>query len=234
MVIQDARIKRWGQPTDRSTSVESEIAHTRAQIQVKKNSTDALRRKQAQYRSIQPIQPQKQPLSRKSDVSSPSILLRRRRDLTQLLPTTPDMVCKKLEFYIKRQFELQKFISETEIDQIKHLIDRLPEKHDKQQTFQMVNALLQQVKQMREPMRRDFQVLETKEYKDIESFASKQKEKIEQLIKRRDELELKIKESETSLIQRVRELYTDPVVQSAVVYVPLMYPFSLSPINCYF
>ncbi|CAO0794855.1 unnamed protein product [Mucor circinelloides] len=198
-------------------SLESEIAHTRAQIELKKNSTDALRRKQAQYRSIQPIQPQKQPLSRKSDVSSPSILLRRRRDLTQLLPTTPDMVCKKLEFYIKRQFKLQKFISETEIDQIKHLIDRLPEKHDKQQTYQMVNALLQQVKQMREPMRRDFQVLETKEYKDIESFASKQKEKIEQLIKRRDELESKIKESETNLIQRVRELYTDPVVQSAVV-----------------
>ncbi|OAD09032.1 hypothetical protein MUCCIDRAFT_159197 [Mucor lusitanicus CBS 277.49] len=126
------------------------------------------------------------------------------------------MICKKLEFYIKRQFEMQKFISEAEIKQIKHLIDRLPEKHDKQHTHQMVNALLQQVNNMRQPENHVFQILETKEYEDIQANASKQKQEIEQLTERKDELELKIRESESALIQRIREVHVDPVVQSAV------------------
>lgn len=187
---------------------------------MKKSSLVELRRKQAQYKCTQPKQSQKQPsTAHKPDASNPSILLGRRRDLIQLLPTTPDMICKKLEFYIKRQFEMQKFISEAEIKQIKHLIDRLPEKHDKQHTHQMVNALLQQVNNMRQPENHVFQILETKEYEDIQANASKQKQEIEQLTERKDELELKIRESESALIQRIREVHVDPVVQSAVAYV---------------
>ncbi|KAL9539154.1 hypothetical protein MBANPS3_010433 [Mucor bainieri] len=197
-------------------SLESRVRQARAQIEAKKSSLDELRRKQAQYRRTQPEQAQHQPTANRPDASNPSTLLRRRRDLTQLLPTTPDMICKKLEFYIKRQFEMQKFISEAEISQVKHLIDRLPEKHDKQQTHRMVNTLLQQVKHIQKPDDHVFKILETKEYKDIQTSASKQKQEIEQLTERKVDLELKIRESESALIQRIREVHVDPVVQSAV------------------
>lgn len=204
---------------ERIVSVESRLRHTRAQIEAKKNSVEALRQRQAQYRSAPPTPSQKQPPSNRSDAASPSMLHRRRRDLTQLLPTTPDMICKKLEFYIKRQFEMQKFISGAEISQIKQLIDRLPEKHDKQQTHRMANALLHQVKQLRKPQACTFHILETTEYKDIETFASKQKQDIKQLTERKDELELNMREAESALIQRIRQVHVDPVVQSAVAYV---------------
>ncbi|GAN09162.1 hypothetical protein MAM1_0247c08684 [Mucor ambiguus] len=197
-------------------SLESRIRQARAQIEAKRNSLNELRQKQAQYRCAQPAQPQHQPTANRSGGSNPSILLGRRRDLTQLLPTTPDMICKKLEFYIKRQFETQKFISEAEINQVKHLIDRLPEKHDKQQTHRMVNALLRQVESMQKPEDYAFHIREAKEYRDIQTSASKQKQEIGQLIKRKDELELKIRESESILIQRIRQVHVDPVVQSAV------------------
>lgn len=199
--------------------VESRLRHTRAQIEAKKNSVDALRQKQTQYRRAPPTPTQKQPTSNRSDAASPSLLHRRRRDLTQLLPTTPDMICKKLEFYIKRQFETQKFISGAEVSQVKQLIDRLPEKHDKQQTHRMANALLHQVRQMRKPQACVFRILETAEYKDIEAFTSKQKQVIEQLTERKDTLELNIREAESALIQRIRQVHVDPVVQSAVAYV---------------
>lgn len=197
--------------------VESQIAQVQAQIDARKSSIHDIKRKQTQYKSTKQKQLHSEPISNELKVTSPSVMTSGRRDLTQLLPTTPEMICKKLELYIKRQFEKQQLINATEISQIKQLINRLPEKHDKRQSNQMVDLLLCQVKDMSiEKEKYDYKVLETQEYKEIEEYESTQRVKINQLSKRKEDLEIETRDAETNLIRRIRELYADPVVQSGV------------------
>lgn len=197
--------------------VESQIAQVRTQIDTRKSSIHNIKRKQIQYKRTKQKQLHIEPISNELKVTSSSVMVSGRRDLTQLLPTTPEMICKKLELYIKRQFEKQQFINATEISQIKQLINRLPEKHDKRQSNQMVDLLLCQVKDMGVKKEKyDYKVLETQEYKEIEKYESTQKIKIQQLSKRKEDLEIETRDAETNLIRRIRELHADPAVQSAI------------------
>ncbi|CEP13764.1 hypothetical protein [Parasitella parasitica] len=196
--------------------------HTRMQIEQKQIAVKEVKRKQSCYQSIKQAQSHNQQQQQELLVDelhpkSPLTLISGRRDLTQLLPTTPEMICKKLELYIKRQYERQAFINEKEILQVRQLINRLPEKHDKQQAHQMVDALLRQLQNVSvDKAKYEYKIRDTAEYKEIERYEMAQRAKIRELLQRKDDLERETKDAETNLIRRIRELYADPVVQSAI------------------
>ncbi|KAI8640107.1 hypothetical protein BD408DRAFT_484347 [Parasitella parasitica] len=209
--------KRNEQQLLKIRKLESQIAHTRMQIEKRQNAVQEIKRKQTHFQSTRQAHLQDQSLANEMHPKSVLALVGGRRDLTQLLPTTPEMVCKKLELYIKRQYERQTFINHTEISQLRQLISRLPEKHDKHQANQMVDSLLQQVKNVRvDKAKYEYKIVDKAEYREIESYKSAQTEKIHELLQRKDDLERETKDAETNLIRRIRELHVDPVVQSAI------------------
>jgi hypothetical protein len=141
-----------------------------------------------------------------------------KHDLTQLLATTPDLVCKKIELLIQQRISTQDALNLQELEHINHLIARLP----MDQVDQFVSSLLQQLKsetktiQLPDKQYYEFRQNIEDQQKVIE-YHSNQKQRANDLKQKKDQLELETREAEIRLVRRVRELYADRAVQSALM-----------------
>lgn len=196
--------------------VESRILDIQNEIKSKQTSVDQLKQTTRQYNLLikSNVEFQKsasyiitEPKAQRPSTSSG------RRDLTQLVATTPEKICRKIESLIEKQA-----FTNQDLAQIKNLIEHLPNKHDKQQFITMVEGL----KSKAETIDIDTTKYKTENIKDSLSYQSvldyleDQRLRIKELTKRKDDLQIKTSIAEQQLIQRVRQLYKEPEIQSIV------------------
>jgi hypothetical protein len=205
-------------------NLESRISHIKQQIETKKKAKTNLKQKEIQYNQAIRHHKLLQKLLTKEipGLSNTTYVETRagstgKHDLTQLLATTPDLVCKKIEILIQQRLDSDESLNAQHFQHIHHLIARLPTN----QVNEFVSSFSEQLKHELHTIpvpeeQYEFQQNIEDQQEAIEHISS-QKQRAKELTKRKDQLELETREAEIRLVRRVRELYADPAVQSALV-----------------
>lgn len=207
--------------------IEARIARVKQQIETKKKAKFAAQQKEVCYnQTIQHHQLLQKILANALEEHDHHLPIETRpsltgkHDLTQLLATTPDLVFKKIELLIQQRIDSDQPFNSQELEHIHQLIVRLP----RDQVEQFVSNALQQLKnevQTIQKLDREKQPYVFQQHiedqQNVIEYHSTQKQRAEQLTKKKDQLELQTREAEVRLVRRVRELYADRAVQSALV-----------------
>jgi hypothetical protein len=143
-----------------------------------------------------------------------------KRDLSKLLSTTPEMICSKLEELIQSQHALGRVPTLTDLSQITQMIARLPDSQNMQQFGNLTPHLLTDLQKFKA----NSQSYNNSGHHDIDrekeqyilDYHAHRNAKVEELNKRKGQLELECRNAEESLTRRVKELHADPLVQSAL------------------
>ncbi|KAI8979825.1 hypothetical protein BDF20DRAFT_534905 [Mycotypha africana] len=151
-----------------------------------------------------------------------------KRDLAEILGTTPDVFSKKIEQIIEQQLKSKQMASERELLQIQQLLDRLP-RNDSTIVSTFNRVLKRLIAEMEGLKVNDDNYITPRVNKEITSeqqtiterdktmYQLEHRKKMNALLNKKEKLESEARTVERQLIRRVRELHSDPAVQSALV-----------------
>ncbi|KAI9486334.1 MAG: hypothetical protein EXX96DRAFT_548688 [Benjaminiella poitrasii] len=208
--------------------LESRISKIQQQIKNKKKTLSGIKEKESQYnRQLREHQRKYQKETENEetvldhDFSEEPEYSIGKRDLLQMVPTTPEIILKKTMSLIEQQYNEQEPISSENTTQIKVLLDRLPKEQN-----EFWNGYIEQwIREAGKITVLEKDGIENKFYnfdqqqqrQKILRHYSKQIETIQELLKRKTQLELETREAEMNIVRRIKELHSDPNVQSALI-----------------
>ncbi|KAG2204365.1 hypothetical protein INT47_009407 [Mucor saturninus] len=143
-----------------------------------------------------------------------------KRDLTEILAITHEKIYQKIHDLIRTQWNDNRSLPASKLSVIRQQISRLPDLPSEQRLLEISESLqssLQDHVQLELSYHLQHQGIDQQKKQFINEFQTHRMAKIASLQKTLEDLDEEYKESEKALVQRVRELYDDPAIQSLVI-----------------
>ncbi|KAI7865054.1 uncharacterized protein EV154DRAFT_533634 [Mucor mucedo] len=144
-----------------------------------------------------------------------------KRDLTEILAITHEKIYQKIHDLIRTQWNDNRSLPASKLSVIRQQISRLPDLPSEQPLLEISESLLSSLQDLHAQLELSYhlqhQGIDQQKKQFINEFQSHRLAKTASLQKTLEELNEEYKESEKALVQRVRELYDDPAIQSLVI-----------------
>lgn len=199
--------------------LESQINQFQSAITAKRQSISSIKEKQiSQKRAIQHFARLKQALKEETDNQATSKETNQ-HDLTRLL-TTPDAICKKIEYMIEKQQEAT--LTNAELSSVSLKLEEM-HKHNKY-SFTDIDELITATHDMLLKQRSTDDIDNSSNIEDMQNRIQQLEEEskqrttfVRELSGNRFDLVAGTKKAEHNLLKRIHELHSDPEVREALL-----------------
>ncbi|KAI9360256.1 hypothetical protein BD770DRAFT_442224 [Pilaira anomala] len=193
--------------------LESEIAKANQLILEKRKWKLAIKEKNALCRKLTEQQ-NAYPIEKFKSKQWTKPVIGGKRDLGLLLAITPEKICKGIEYLLRSRTFFHLSFDGEQLDNIRQSIKKLNDPYNPEHPDKLLQELIASLPRITQVSEND--TIDHEKERVLSEFYLHRKSKVADLKAKKQELEKRCKHSETTLLHRIRELYHDREVQSAL------------------